>query len=97
MSTAIRWDAHSCLPLLSGIDMGAHAADQLAAWLANRGDVENLSTDGDVAGFSHTGDEQSEADLLKEMIEQGFRVAAFGSQQRSLEDVFMQVTEGLVS
>jgi len=23
MSTAIRWDAHSCLPLLSGIDMGA--------------------------------------------------------------------------
>jgi ABC-2 type transport system ATP-binding protein len=69
----------------------------LAAWLANRGDVENLSTDGDVAGFSHTGDEQSEADLLKEMIQAGFRVAAFGSQQRSLEDVFMQVTAGLVS
>jgi ABC-2 type transport system ATP-binding protein len=72
-------------------------AASLAGWLAARGDVADLSTDGELATFSHTGDEQSEAELLKEMIQAGFRVAAFGGQQRSLEDVFMQVTEGLVS
>jgi ABC-2 type transport system ATP-binding protein len=72
-------------------------AEALAHWLRDRGDVEQLSTDGELATFSHTGDVQSEADLLREIVEAGFRVAAFGSQQRSLEDVFMQVTEGLVS
>jgi ABC-2 type transport system ATP-binding protein len=72
-------------------------AEGLAHWLNERGDVQQLSTDGELASFSHTGDEQSEADLLRNMVEAGFRVSAFGSQQRSLEDVFMQVTEGLVS
>ncbi len=72
-------------------------ATGLANWLAERGDVQQLSTDGELASFSHTGDEQSEADLLRDMVQAGFRVAAFGGQQRSLEDVFMQVTEGLVS
>jgi hypothetical protein len=30
------------------------------------------------------------------MIEAGFPVVAFGTRRKSLEDVFMQVTEGLV-
>ncbi len=72
-------------------------AANLVNWLTERGDVTDLSTDGELATFSHAGDEQSEAELLREMIQAGFRVAAFGGQQRTLEDVFMQVTEGLVS
>ncbi len=71
-------------------------ADGLGSWLAARGDVQELKIDGDVVTFAHEGDENSEADLLREMIAGGFRIASFGSRQRSLEDVFMQVTAGLV-
>jgi ABC-2 type transport system ATP-binding protein len=70
--------------------------DGAAAWLTARADVHEFKVDGDTATFAHDGDEQSEADLLRELIDAGFRVAAFGSHQRSLEDVFMQVTAGLV-
>ena len=46
--------------------------------------------------FAHDGDEQAHADLLKAMVLADFRIAAFGSQTKSLEEVFMQVTEGIV-
>jgi ABC-2 type transport system ATP-binding protein len=68
----------------------------LAGWLAERGDVHAVEIDGETATFSHDGDEQSEADLLRDLIAAGFRVAAFGSRVKSLEDVFMQVTAGKV-
>ena len=68
----------------------------LAQWLAARTDIDELRTDGDVASFSHAGDEASEAALLAGMVQAGFRVVAFGSKVKSLEDVFMQVTAGLV-
>lgn len=68
----------------------------LAQWLAAREGIEELRTDGEIASFSHLGDEASEADLLREIVQAGFRVAAFGGKTKSLEDVFMQVTEGLV-
>jgi ABC-2 type transport system ATP-binding protein len=69
---------------------------ELANWLAARGDVQQIQTDAELITFAHAGDEQSEVDLLKQMVEAGFRVAAFGSHQKTLEDVFMQVTAGLV-
>ena len=68
----------------------------LADWLARRADVSQIRGDGQLVHFLHAGDPQAEADLLKAMIQDGFRVVAFGSRRRSLEDVFMQVTEGLV-
>jgi ABC-2 type transport system ATP-binding protein len=71
-------------------------AASLGQWLAARGDVHEMQIDGEQAVFAHDGDEQSEADLLRDMVQAGFRVAAFGSRQKSLEDVFMQVTAGLV-
>ena len=74
--------------------LGGAAA--LGHWLVARGDVHDLQIDGDSALFAHDGDEQSEADLLRDMIGANFRVAAFGSKVKSLEDVFMQVTAGLV-
>ena len=46
--------------------------------------------------FLHDGDQHSEADMLRDAVVAGFRIAAFGSRVKSLEDVFMQVTEGLV-
>jgi ABC-2 type transport system ATP-binding protein len=52
--------------------------------------------DGGVVRFVLAGDEAAEADILKAMIHDGFRVVAFGARRRTLEDVFMQVTKGLV-
>ena len=68
----------------------------LAQWLAAREDIHELKIDGENVTFAHDGDENSEADLLRELITAGFRIVAFGSHQKSLEDVFLQVTEGLV-
>ena len=68
----------------------------LGAWLSARTDVRDVKIDGETAEFIHDGDEQTDADLLREMVAASFRVAAFGSRTKSLEDVFMQVTAGKV-
>lgn len=71
-------------------------AESLAAWLSARGDVHDVQVDGETATFAHDGDEQSEADLLRDLVTAGFRIASFGTRVKSLEDVFMQVTAGKV-
>jgi ABC-2 type transport system ATP-binding protein len=71
-------------------------AGPVAAWLAARGDVRDVQTDGERLVFSHDGDENSEADLLRDLVQAGFRVKAFGSHRKTLEEVFMKVTEGRV-
>ena len=72
-----------------------HAA-ALGDWLSRQSDVSQLQVNGDSARFLHAGTPEAEADLLRAMIEAGFRVTAFGSRQQTLEDAFMQVTKGLV-
>jgi ABC-2 type transport system ATP-binding protein len=74
--------------------LGTAAA--LGDWLGRQPHVSQLEVNGDSARFLHAGPPDAEADLLRAMIEVGFRVTAFGSQQQTLEDVFMQVTKGLV-
>jgi ABC-2 type transport system ATP-binding protein len=71
-------------------------AEEAANWLGRRADVHDLRLEGEEIEFLHDGDQQSEAGILRELILAGFRVSAFGSRAKSLEDVFMQVTEGLV-
>jgi ABC-2 type transport system ATP-binding protein len=71
-------------------------AERLCAWLAARGDSHNVRREGDRVEFLHDGDQPAEADMLRELVNAGFRVVAFGSRAESLEDVFMRVTEGLV-
>lgn len=68
----------------------------LVTWLALRSDVEDPSLDGELVRFSHQGGREAQADFLKELVLAGFRIAEFGSQQKSLEDVFMHVTRGIV-
>src|SRR5436190_2399648 len=62
---------------------GAEAAAQ---WFAAREDIHELKIEGENATFAHDGNENSEADLLRELITAGFRVVAFGAHQKSLED-----------
>jgi ABC-2 type transport system ATP-binding protein len=68
----------------------------VAAWLAGQASVRNVQVELDRLTFTHEGDEQSEADLLRDLVQAGFRVKSFGSYRKSLEEVFMKVTEGRV-
>ncbi len=69
---------------------------RLLAWLERRADVHDLQVDGHTATFLHEGNRESEAEMLADMVRGGIAVVAFGSREKSLEDVFMQVTEGRV-
>lgn len=71
-------------------------AAALAAWLAQRQQVENLLVDGRCVRFSHHSTPPQDAALLRAIVEAGFEVVAFGTRRQSLEDVFMHVTKGLV-
>ena len=71
-------------------------AQGLADWLASREDLHDIQVTENTIHFAHPADRESEADLLREMIEAGFRVIEFGGHEKSLEDVFMQITEGKV-
>jgi len=75
--------------LLDGVDV-------LGNWLLERPGVSAIALDGQTLRFAHEGNAEAEADLLRAMIEAGFRVSAFGARRQTLEDVFMQVTQGLV-
>jgi ABC-2 type transport system ATP-binding protein len=71
-------------------------ASAVAGWLDGRPDVLELRVDGELAMFLFEGDAEAQADLLRELVRADLRVAAFGTRERSLEDVFLQVTKGHV-
>jgi ABC-2 type transport system ATP-binding protein len=71
-------------------------AERLHAWLAARNDVGEVRIDGNLAVFEHAGGGESEAALLRALVEDGFRVVEFGAKHKTLEDVFLHVTEGRV-
>jgi ABC-2 type transport system ATP-binding protein len=70
--------------------------ESVANWLAERDDIENIRVDGQLLRFSHTGDTDKQAKLLREMILKDFAIAEFGIEERTLEDVFMHATRGIV-
>ncbi len=72
---------------------GAHA---LAQWLGMRTDVQNIRLDNEHITFAHEGTSENEVGLLREMVLADFAVLEFGSQEISLEEVFLQVTRGYV-
>lgn len=71
-------------------------ADRLVAWLAERPDLEELNRNDQVVTFVHSGTQEDEVALLRDMVKENFPVAEFVSKVRSLEDVFLQVTRGVV-
>ena len=68
----------------------------LKNWLAERDDVQDILVDGELVRFTHEGGREEQADFLREMILADFRIAEFGSHEKSLEDVFLHVTRGAV-
>jgi ABC-2 type transport system ATP-binding protein len=71
-------------------------AGDAAAWLREHTNVHEVREEGELLRFSHPGTRADEAVLLRQMIEAGFVVAEFRSEEKSLEDVFMHVTQGFV-
>jgi ABC-2 type transport system ATP-binding protein len=73
-----------------------HDSERLDGWLKRREDIADVRVESELFTFSHAGDRQSEAALLKAMIQAEFAVIEFGVRHKSLEDVFLDVTEGRV-
>src|SRR5690606_35153946 len=48
-------------------------AEGLANWLKQRSDIAQITIDGEQIGFMHDGDDNQQADLLKEIVVAGFR------------------------
>lgn len=69
---------------------------RLATWLQQQPTITDVKQDGDSVRFSHHGDRSDEARWLREMISADFQVAQFRSEEKSLEEVFMHVTKGIV-
>jgi len=71
-------------------------AEGLVQWLESRDANCQLRVDGDVIAVIREDDTEADADLLRDIIQAGFRIVQFGSRQQSLEDVFLEVTKGQV-
>jgi len=59
-------------------------------------EIKEVLVDGQLLKFEFQGDIQQQAVLVRSLIEQGVELAEVRSHQKSLEDVFLSVTEGLV-
>jgi ABC-2 type transport system ATP-binding protein len=70
--------------------------DRVVHYLGTRDDVDNLLLDGELIFFTHKGDREMHVSILRDLVKQDFAVAEFATHEKSLEDVFMQITEGVV-
>lgn len=65
-------------------------------WLEQRGDIDDLVIEAGVVMLTHEGGQAEQAALLREIVEAEFAIVEFASKTKSLEDVFLHVTEGRV-
>jgi ABC-2 type transport system ATP-binding protein len=89
ISAGVQTQSHVRVRVLEGIE-------KLQNWLTARNDISEVNLENDLATFSHTGNRESEAALLRDIVNAGFPVVEFGARHKSLEDVFLHVTEGRV-
>ena len=71
-------------------------SNEAAAVLQALEHVGEIIIDGELLRFEFAGDMREQAELLALLFARGFPVAECTSHRQSLEDVFLQVTEGLV-
>ncbi len=66
------------------------------AWLAAQPAVSHVELQAAEIVLTFGGDEKERAQLLRDLVRDGFEVATFGVQDRNLEEVFLNVTRGRV-
>ncbi|MDZ4851375.1 MAG: ABC transporter ATP-binding protein [Pirellulaceae bacterium] len=69
---------------------------ELVAFLASQPLVSEVSQKSDWVSCQLAGGHEEQAALLRNIVQADFQVTAFGATERSLEDVFMQITTGAV-
>ena len=69
---------------------------RLHDWLAQHSETSDVLLEAGVITLNHDGGEAAQADLLREIVEAQFSILEFASKTKSLEDVFLHVTEGRV-
>ena len=68
----------------------------LIEWLKSRGELRDVRLAEGVVECTHDGGQEGQAQLLRALIDAGFAIHEFSSKNRSLEDLFLHVTEGRV-
>lgn len=71
-------------------------SDDAAKQLETLSGVGTIIVDGALLKFPFTGQPEDQAAVVAFLVNQGFHVLEIVSHKKSLEDVFLQVTEGLV-
>ncbi len=71
-------------------------ADGVLKFLHERNDVSDIAFRNNQVVLTHSGGPAEQAALLRQVVDAGFLVVEFASKTKSLEDVFMHVTEGRV-
>jgi len=89
----IQRGSKSCLSVIIST---INQADELASFLATQPRISDISRRADVVSCQLAGGHQEQAALLRNVVNANFQVTAFGATERSLEDVFMQITTGAV-
>lgn len=70
--------------------------DGVMNYLRAREDVSDIAFRNGQVILTHSGGPAEQASLLRQIVDSGFPVVEFASKTKSLEDVFMHVTEGRV-
>jgi ABC-2 type transport system ATP-binding protein len=70
--------------------------ERLLAWLHSRADIADVVQRNGHVTLTHAGGPDEQATLLRELVGANFAIVEFASKTRSLEEVFMHVTEGRV-
>ena len=71
-------------------------ADEAAVELGGKEGVGTLLVDGDLLRFEFAGDPKAQAEIVAWLVGAGFEIVEVISHKKSLEDVFLQVTKGIV-
>lgn len=69
---------------------------QLIAFLSSRSNISEILERGSSVHCDLTGGESEQVELLRDLVQAGILVKSYSASQRSLEDVFMQITTGAV-
>ena len=69
--------------------------DRLEKWLLEQPNVSRVQCATGRATFDYEGDDEGQQNLLKKIIDDGLPVIEFHGKSQSLEDAFMNITQGI--
>ena len=65
----------------------------LSAWLATEPGVHHVRVSGSHVGFTFTGSDEAQAELVTRLIGRGLRLRTFEEKRSSFEDILVEVAE----